>query len=70
MSEVVDCMEDLRQRGLILNWGVSNFDISDMKELFAVKNGNNCIVNQVLYHLGSVAALNIVCCPGCKNVKF
>lgn len=53
LSEVVDCMEDLRQRGLILNWGVSNFDISDMEELFAVKNGNNCIANQVLYHLGS-----------------
>lgn len=53
LSEVVECMEDLKQRGLILNWGVSNFDISDMEELFAVKKGKNCIVNQVLYHLAS-----------------
>ena len=53
LSEVVDCMEDLKKRGLILNWGVSNFDIDDMEELFALDKGKNCIVNQVLYHLGS-----------------
>ena len=53
LSEVVDCMEDLKKRGMILNWGVSNFDIDDMEELFALEKGKNCVVNQVLYHLGS-----------------
>lgn len=53
LEEVVECMEDLKNRGMILNWGVSNFDILDMQQLFEVKNGNNCLVNQVLYHLGS-----------------
>ncbi|NLC40879.1 MAG: aldo/keto reductase [Clostridiaceae bacterium] len=53
LSEVVACMEDLKGRGLIMNWGVSNFDISDMEELFTVDNGDNCVVNQVLHHLGS-----------------
>ena len=53
LSEVVACMEDLKSRGLILNWGVSNFDISDMEDLFTVENGENCVVNQVLHHLGS-----------------
>ena len=38
---------------LFRSWGVSNFDTSDMKELWSVPNGKNCAVNQVLYHVGS-----------------
>ena len=53
LPETVECMEELKRRGLILNWGVSNFDTSDMKELFSIPGGKNCAVNQVLYHLGS-----------------
>lgn len=53
LSEVVACMEDLRDRGLILRWGVSNFDLDDMEELFSLEKGPHCAVNQVLYHLGS-----------------
>ena len=46
-------MEQLVKEGKIRSWGVSNFDTDDMKELFSVPNGNHCVVNQVLYHLGS-----------------
>lgn len=53
LPETVECMEELKQRRLISNWGVSNFDTPDMKELFSIPGGNNCAVNQVLYHLGS-----------------
>lgn len=53
LSETVECMEMLVQEGIIKNWGVSNFDIDDMEELFTIPGGNNCAVNQVLYHLGS-----------------
>lgn len=53
LSETVECMEELKAEGLIKNWGVSNFDTNDMIELFSVKNGSNCAINQVLYHLGS-----------------
>ncbi len=53
LAETVQCMEELKAEGLIKNWGVSNFDTRDMKELFSVPNGENCAVNQVLYHLGS-----------------
>ncbi|MGI6613117.1 MAG: aldo/keto reductase [Saccharofermentanales bacterium] len=53
LPEVVWCMEDLKRRGMILDWGVSNFDTKDMEELFTVERGRNCVVNQVLYHLGS-----------------
>ncbi len=53
LHETVECMEELKQRGLIRAWGVSNFDTGDMKELFTIPGGENCAVNQVLYHLGS-----------------
>lgn len=53
LAETVECMEELKQQGKILRWGVSNFDTADMKELLHVRNGDQCQVNQVLYHLGS-----------------
>ena len=53
VKETVECMEQLVREGKIRRWGVSNFDTDDMEELFSVKNGNHCAVNQVLFHLGS-----------------
>lgn len=53
LAETVQCMEEMVREGKIRAWGVSNFDIDDMEELFAVPDGKNCVVNQVLYHLGS-----------------
>ena len=47
----MDAFERLRADGKILRWGVSNFDIADMRELFALPEGRNCATNQVLYHL-------------------
>lgn len=53
LSETVACMEELIQRGLIRRWGVSNFDTDDMEDLWNTPGGDQCAVNQVLYHLGS-----------------
>ncbi len=53
LRETVECLEALRKDGRIHAWGVSNFDIDDMEELFHVPGGENCQVNQVLYHTGS-----------------
>ena len=53
LAETVACLEELKMKGKIRAWGVSNFDTSDMEELFALPSGKNCAVNQVLYHLGS-----------------
>jgi len=53
LIETVECMEELVREGKIRAWGVSNFDIDDMEELFLLPDGKNCVVNQVLYHLGS-----------------
>ena len=53
LKETVDGLEQLKADGKIRAWGVSNFDVDDMEELLALPNGNQCAVNQVLYHLGS-----------------
>lgn len=53
LRETVEEMENLKSSGKILRWGVSNFDTVDMQELIRLKGGQNCTVNQVLYHLGS-----------------
>ena len=52
-EETIRCMEKLKKEGKIKNWGVSNMDIDDMQELLSIPDGKNCLVNQVLYHLGS-----------------
>lgn len=53
LEETIEGMEKLKKEGKILRWGVSNFDIDDMKELWSLRNGSHCVTNQVLYHLGS-----------------
>lgn len=53
LAETVACLEELQGQGAIRAWGVSNFDIDDMEELWDVPGGRNCQVNQVLYHAGS-----------------
>lgn len=52
-EETIEGMEKLKKQGKILRWGVSNLDTEDMDELFNCNNGENCMTNQVLYHLGS-----------------
>src|SRR6266516_4973777 len=51
LAETVEAFEKLRVAGKIRHWGVSNFDVEDMKELLALENGSVCAANQVLYHL-------------------
>lgn len=51
LEETVAAFERLRREGKIREWGVSNFDVEDMEELFSVEHGRNCAANQVLYNL-------------------
>jgi diketogulonate reductase-like aldo/keto reductase len=51
LGETVEAFEKLRAAGTIKRWGVSNFDVDDMKDLWSVENGTNCAANQVLYNL-------------------
>ncbi|SIQ18001.1 Aldo/keto reductase [Rhizobium sp. RU20A] len=51
LAETVAAFEALKAAGKIRAWGVSNFDVADMEELFAVEDGANCAANQVMYNL-------------------
>jgi len=49
LGETVAAFESLRERGRIRAWGVSNFDVDDMDELWSAAGGPHCVANQVYY---------------------
>ena len=51
LAETVGAFEALQARGLIHHWGVSNFDVGDLVELFDIAGGSRCAINQVYYSL-------------------
>ena len=55
LASVVQTFERLRGDGMIRRWGVSNFGVADMSELFGVTSGQNCAINQVPYSLANRA---------------
>lgn len=52
-AETIAGMEHLKSQGKIKRWGVSNLDVADMTELMTCPGAEDCVLNQVLYHLGS-----------------
>jgi diketogulonate reductase-like aldo/keto reductase len=50
---VVTAFERLRKAGKIRAWGVSNFNTSQMEELFRIPDGPRCATNQVPYSLNN-----------------
>ena len=55
LSGVVAAFENLRSKGKIRVWGVSNFNVSGMERLLDVPHGDSCATNQVPYSLGDRA---------------
>jgi diketogulonate reductase-like aldo/keto reductase len=51
LRDTLKAFAALKRDGKIRHWGVSNFDLSDMEELFALPGGKECATNQVLYNL-------------------
>jgi diketogulonate reductase-like aldo/keto reductase len=51
LPAVVAAFESLCAAGKIRAWGVSNFKVSDMEDLFRVPDGRRCATNQVRYNL-------------------
>src|SRR5579862_2534897 len=52
-AHVVAEFEQLRDAGKIRSWGVSNFDVGQMEDLFRVPDGHHCATNQVPYSLNN-----------------
>jgi len=51
LADTCAAMHTLVAQGSIGSWGVSNFDIDDMQELWALPEGPACATNQVYYSL-------------------
>jgi diketogulonate reductase-like aldo/keto reductase len=66
LRETVDAFRHLVATGQIRHWGVSNFDMNDMKELLSTPGGSAVSCNQVLYNL-SRRGIEFDLLPWCRN---
>ena len=51
LAETIEAFEALQRAGKIRHYGISNFDLADMQELWSVPGGPAVASNQVLYNL-------------------
>jgi diketogulonate reductase-like aldo/keto reductase len=51
LQETIEAFQSLKQAGKIREYGVSNFDVTDIEEAFALAGGDEIAANQVLYNL-------------------
>ena len=66
LSGVVAKFEQLRAAGKIRSWGVSNFNVDQMEELFRVPDGHRCATNQVPYSL-RIRRIEVDVLPWCAQ---
>ena len=69
LESTVSAFEQLKTDGKIKYWGVSNFDTSDMQELYGIPEGKNCQINQVLYNL-SRRGIEWDLLPWCRSMEL
>jgi diketogulonate reductase-like aldo/keto reductase len=66
LEETFAAFEQLQRAGKILSWGVSNFDVDDLEEAWAIAGKGRLACNQVLYHLKQRAIEHAVL-PWCEE---
>jgi diketogulonate reductase-like aldo/keto reductase len=66
LEETFRAFEDLKAAGKIRAYGVSNFDVDDLEEAWAVLGPGKLACNQVLYHLEERAVEHAVI-PWCRD---
>jgi diketogulonate reductase-like aldo/keto reductase len=65
-SGIVAGFESLRAAGKVRAWGVSNFTVRQMEDLFHIPQGDRCATNQVLYNLDS-RGIELDLLPWCEQ---
>ena len=68
LEETIAAFEELQRNGMILSWGVSNFDVPDLEEAWKIAGEGRIACNQVLYHLKQRAVEHAVI-PWCEKHK-
>ncbi|APR87446.1 Oxidoreductase, aldo/keto reductase family protein [Minicystis rosea] len=66
IADTIAAFEELRQKGKIRYWGLSNFDTRELDEALAVAGPRGIVANQVLYHLEERAIEHAVL-PWCER---
>jgi diketogulonate reductase-like aldo/keto reductase len=66
LEDTIASFEELQRAGKILSWGVSNFDVDDLEEAWAIAGQGRLACNQVLYHLQERAIEHAVL-PWCEE---
>ena len=66
LADTIAAFEDLVAAGKIRAWGVSNFDVGDLEEAYAIASDGRIACNQVLYHLKERAIEHAVL-PWCER---
>jgi diketogulonate reductase-like aldo/keto reductase len=51
VAETLEAFHFLKNKGAILDYGVSNFDRDDLRKATALRGGDEIVTNQVLYNL-------------------
>jgi diketogulonate reductase-like aldo/keto reductase len=69
LEETIAAFTELEEDGKIVDWGVSNFDISDMGELWKTPDGDCAVTNQVLYNL-SRRGIEFDLMPWCRKHRL
>jgi diketogulonate reductase-like aldo/keto reductase len=66
LADTVAAFEELRQKGKIRFWGLSNFDAAELDEALAIAGPRGIATDQVLYHLEERAIEHAVL-PWCRR---
>lgn len=66
LEDTIAAFEQLQGEGKVLSWGVSNFDVSDLEEVWKIAGDGRLACNQVLYHLQQRAIEHSVI-PWCEK---
>ena len=69
LEETLDAFAALVDAGKIRYWGVSNFDVVDMIELWGLAGGTNVATDQVLYNL-TRRGIEYDLIPWCRDRKI
>jgi diketogulonate reductase-like aldo/keto reductase len=51
LEDTIRAFEQLQRDGKIFSWGISNFDVSEIREVPAIADESRPVCDQVLYHL-------------------
>ena len=69
LQETLEAFDELIQLGKIRYWGVSNFDVSDVEEVFGLRGGSSVTTDQVLYNL-TRRGIEYDLLPWCRERKI